>query len=79
MAILIQGKKYYRTHEALKLIGISRATFFRWLKEGTIQDVTLKDRRGWRLFTEEDILRLEKEAHRINGAPFQESLEFYGN
>lgn len=37
------------------MVGISRATFFRWIKDGTIKDVLNKDRRGWRLFTEEDI------------------------
>lgn len=61
------------------MVGISRATFFRWIKEGTIEDVLNKDRRGWRLFTEEDIERLKKEAHKISGVPFQESIAFNGN
>jgi hypothetical protein len=76
MSISIQGKKYYRTHEALKIVGISRATFFRWLKEGTIQDVSYKDRRGWRLFTEDDIDRLAKEANKMTELPYQTALEF---
>ena len=45
--------------------GISRATFFRWLKEGTIADVKHKDRKGWRLFTDEDIENLKKEANKV--------------
>ena len=61
------------------MAGISRATLFRWLKEGTIQDVSLKDRRGWRLFTEEDINRLAKEANKINELPYQPALEFIKN
>jgi excisionase family DNA binding protein len=59
------GITYYQTNEACKLAGISRATFFRWLKEGTIEDVKFKDRRGWRLFTDEDIENLKKEANKV--------------
>jgi excisionase family DNA binding protein len=59
------GIVYYQTNEACKLAGISRATFFRWLKEGTIEDVRHKDRRGWRLFTGEDIENLKKEANKV--------------
>jgi hypothetical protein len=73
---LMQEKKYYKTQEALKRIGISRATFFRWLKDGVVQDVAYKDRRGWRLFTEEDIDRLQKEANKITHNPYQETLTF---
>jgi predicted site-specific integrase-resolvase len=59
------GTVYYQTNEACKMAGISRATFFRWLKEGTIEDVKHKDRRGWRLFTDEDIEKLKKEAQKV--------------
>ncbi len=76
MTVLMQERQYYKTQEALKKIGISRATFFRWLKEGIIQDVAHKDRRGWRLFTEEDIDRLKKEANKITSEPYQEPLIF---
>ena len=61
----MNGKVYFQTNEACKIAGISRATFFRWLKEGTIQDVKHKDRRGWRLFTEEDIDKLRQEAQKV--------------
>lgn len=66
MTVEIDGRIFYRTTEALKKIGISRATFFRWLKAGIIEDVLHKDRRGWRLFTDEDIERLRKEAHKVS-------------
>jgi len=33
------------------MIGISRNTLFRWLKEGIFSDVEYRDWRGWRLFT----------------------------
>jgi len=61
----MNGTVYYQTNEACRVAGISRATYFRWLKEGTIQDVKHKDRRGWRLFTEEDIDKLRQEAQKV--------------
>jgi hypothetical protein len=53
MSIVIDGKRYYKTSEACKLAGVSRATLFRWLKNRTFEDVPNKDRRGWRLFEAE--------------------------
>ena len=64
--IRMNGQTYYRTSEACKRAGISRATFFRWLKAGTIEDVAQRDRRGWRLFTQADIVRIQNEAGRIS-------------
>jgi DNA-binding transcriptional MerR regulator len=65
MTISLDGKTYYRTAEACRLAGISRNTYFRWLREGLLPDVGMRDRRGWRLFTEEDLLRLRSEANRV--------------
>ena len=65
MSITVNGQNYYRTSEACKRAGISKATFLRWLKEGILQDVSQTDRRGWRLFTEEDINGIKAEASRI--------------
>jgi DNA-binding transcriptional MerR regulator len=65
MTISLDGKTYYRTAEACRLAGISRNTYFRWLREGLLPDVGIRDRRGWRLFTEEDLLRLRSEANRV--------------
>lgn len=65
MPVTIEGKQYYRTHEALRRIGISRATWFRWLKEKKVQDVRYKDVRGWRLFTDDDISRVRQYANTI--------------
>ncbi|HEX9897096.1 MAG TPA: MerR family transcriptional regulator [Dehalococcoidales bacterium] len=64
MAIEIDGRVYYKTSEACKKAGISRATLFRWLKVG-ILDKYHKDRRGWRLFTEEDLDKIRAEARKI--------------
>jgi len=49
---------YYRTAEACQVAGISKNTFFRWLRCGRFDDVRTADRHGWRLFTEEDLRRL---------------------
>lgn len=76
MPVEIEGKQFYRTNEALKFIGISKATWFRWLKEQKVSDVKYKDVRGWRLFTSEDIDRLRRYANTINVIPEQSTLEF---
>jgi len=47
------------------MAGVSRSTFFRWLKIGILEDVPHKDRRGWRLFMESDIGRIKAEANKI--------------
>ncbi len=65
MPIAIDGRTYYRTAEVCQMVGISRSTFFRWLREGSFTDVKNVDRRGWRLFTEEDLARLKAEVNQI--------------
>lgn len=78
MPVEIEGKRFYRTNEALKIIGISKATWFRWLKEKKVEDVAHKDIRGWRLFTEEEVERIRKYANTINILPKQETLDLKG-
>jgi predicted site-specific integrase-resolvase len=60
----IDGHTYYRTLEVCAKAGISRATLFRWLKAGIIEK-RFKDRRGWGMFTEEDLDKIRREAKRI--------------
>ena len=64
MPIEIDGQVYYRTSEACKKTGISRATLFRWLKEGILEK-TYRDRRGWRMFTDDDLNIVRAEANRV--------------
>ena len=78
MPVEIEGKRFYRTNEALKIIGISKATWFRWLKEKKVEDVAHKDIRGWRLFTDEEVERIRKYANTINILPTQETLDLKG-
>jgi predicted site-specific integrase-resolvase len=65
MPLTIKRKKYYRTAEVCQIVGISRSTFFRWLKSGVFEDVENVDRRGWRLFTVQDLKRLIAEANKV--------------
>ena len=62
----INGNRYYRTKEACVLAGIGRATLFRWIKSGLVAEPSYRDRRGWRLFTEEDIRTIREENDRIS-------------
>ena len=64
MPIEIDGQTYYGTSESCKKTGISRATLFRWLKVGILEK-HYRDRRGWRIFTEEDLNKIRAEAKRI--------------
>jgi predicted site-specific integrase-resolvase len=51
MPVVINDQTYYRTADVCRMVGISRNTLFRWLKEGMVSDVEYRDCRGWRLFT----------------------------
>lgn len=64
MSIEIDGETYYRTSEACKKTGVSRATLFRWLKAGILEKYH-KDRRGWRMFKEENLDKIRAEARKI--------------
>jgi predicted site-specific integrase-resolvase len=68
MPITVNGQTYYRTAEVCRIVGISRATFFRWLKGGIFREAEHRDRRGWRLFTEDEIDTLKTEANKVNKA-----------
>jgi DNA-binding transcriptional MerR regulator len=65
MPIIIKGKTYYRTSEACIIAGIGRSTLLRWIRKNSQHDASHRDKRGWRLFTEDDVRRIEKEANRI--------------
>ena len=60
----IDGKRYYEATEICTKVGISRPTLFRWLKRGLLIKL-YRDRRGWRLFTEDDLKKIQTEATRI--------------
>ncbi len=66
MPVTVNGQTYHRTAEVCRMVGISRTTLFRWLKEGIFREAEHRDRRGWRLFTEGEIDKLKAEANQIN-------------
>ena len=66
MPLTLNSQTYYRTAEVCRIVGISKNTFLRWVREGSFVDVEHRDRRGWRLFTENDLDRLKAEVNRID-------------
>jgi predicted site-specific integrase-resolvase len=66
MSIKIENKNYYRTAEVCQVVGISKATLFRWLKQGICSEAKQRDIRGWRLFTEEEVVSLMEQANRLS-------------
>lgn len=76
MPVSLNGQLFYKTAEACALAGTTKSTFLRWVREGVFTDVEARDRNGWRLFTEDDIHRLQTRVHSIsrilpNGASLQ--------
>jgi excisionase family DNA binding protein len=65
MPVSIGNRRFYRTSEVCRRVGISRSTLLRWLKEGCLDISDYRDRRSWRLFTEADVNTLISEANRI--------------
>ena len=66
MPVTVSGLTYYRTAEVCQMAGIGRTTLFRWLKGSVANEAEHRDRRGWRLFTEDDERDLRTEANRVN-------------
>ncbi|NQT74453.1 MAG: MerR family transcriptional regulator [Chloroflexi bacterium] len=65
MPVEIEGQTYYKVSEASQLSGMSRSTIHRWIHEGIITGGKLRNRAGWRLFSEEDITEIKAEAGRV--------------
>jgi len=65
MPVTINGQTYYRTAEVCLMVGIGKSTLFRWVKEGIMEEAEHRDRRGWRLFTEDEIDRVKMEVNGI--------------
>jgi predicted site-specific integrase-resolvase len=65
MPISINHQTYYMIAEACNIAGTSRNTLLRWIREGRFDDVKIRDRNGWRLFTENDVERLKIEVNKI--------------
>jgi predicted site-specific integrase-resolvase len=58
MPVIINGQTYYRTAEVFRRLGISRNTLYRWLQKNVLSGMENRDSRGWRLFTQPEIDKL---------------------
>lgn len=63
MPVVIDGKIYYWSLELCRKASISRSTLLRWLKEGILKE-PIRDRRGWRIFSEEELDKIKAEVER---------------
>jgi predicted site-specific integrase-resolvase len=65
MPVTIKGQTYYRTSEVSRMVGICRTTLYRWVQKGILGQTEYRDKRGWRLFTKNDVNRLSAEAEEV--------------
>jgi DNA-binding transcriptional MerR regulator len=65
MPITANGTTVYRIGEALLEAGLSRATYFRWVREQKVADTRFRDRNGRRVFTAQEVQELCGVAHRL--------------
>lgn len=54
----VPKKKLYKTNEVCEMFDISRATLFRWEREGLITGPP-RDWRNWRLYTAENVEQIK--------------------
>lgn len=65
MPIQINGHVYYRTAEVCQIVGIAKSTLFRWMRNNVVKEAECRDRKGWRLFTEDELRSITAETSRI--------------
>jgi predicted site-specific integrase-resolvase len=65
MPIEMNGKRYWSASEVCQEVAISRPTLYRWLKRGILAKLH-RDRKGWRMFTEEDVKKIRLEANKVD-------------
>ena len=65
MPVKIDGRIYYRTAEVCQMVGIGKSTLFRWIRQNIVNDAEYRDRKGWRLFAEDELRSLGAETKRI--------------
>jgi predicted site-specific integrase-resolvase len=65
MPVKINGRVYYRTAEICQMVGIGKSTLFRWIRQNVVKDAECRDRKGWRLFAEDELLSLKSETNKI--------------
>jgi DNA-binding transcriptional MerR regulator len=61
----MNGKTYWSASEVCREVAISRPTLRRWLQGGILTRLH-RDRKGWRMFTEEDLEKIRLEATKVD-------------
>jgi DNA-binding transcriptional MerR regulator len=56
---MAERKKAYKTKEICDLFDISKATLFRWEREGLISEVG-RDWRNWRLYSDRTVTEIRR-------------------
>ncbi len=74
---MTKSSPHYSTKEAAKRIGVSKDTLLRWLYDGHVAEPA-RDRRGWRVWTDQDIARVAAWNDRIVPAPIRRQAEPQG-
>ncbi len=59
MIVQANSKKRFKTIEVCKRFDVSRATLFRWEREGLISDPP-RDWRNWRVYTDQNIKEIKQ-------------------
>jgi DNA modification methylase len=67
------GKKALLLKDAAQEIGVAPITLKRWLLSGKVSDVK-RNRNGWRIFNDSDIIRIKRYAEKVTKPPVQTSL-----
>jgi DNA-binding transcriptional MerR regulator len=70
------GQLMYPIGEALVSAELSRATFFRWVKEGKVDDARFRDRNGRRVFSADQVDQLRSFNRHLTEASPQLSMPF---
>ena len=76
MPIELQDRTLYMIGEALSKVGVSRSTYFRWVRQGRISDTQYKDRNGRRVFTLDELEELGRVAHQLQDRQLQSQFSF---
>jgi predicted site-specific integrase-resolvase len=63
--LVYKGQEYFRTQDVCEMAGISKSTLLRWLRSGVVKGTCLRDRRGWRLYSREDIDQIASVANQV--------------
>ncbi len=64
MAVKVAGRSYYIVSEVSQLSGVNIRTIYRWMHKGIITGGKLQNRKGWTVFTEEDIAEIKTKAEK---------------